>query len=78
MSPLSDPKNFPVGAHKPTPSPGRMRWPIDTTSGRRFAVSKRVLASGQIITTDEEGDEWTGSWETPFLHEPYAPMDEGG
>jgi hypothetical protein len=53
-----------------------MRWPIDTTSGRRFAVSKRVLASGQIVTTDENGDEWTGSWETPFLHEPYTA--EGG
>jgi hypothetical protein len=73
--PLSDKKNFPVG--KPSGSPGPMRWPIDTTSGRRFAVSKRVLASGQIITTDENGVEWVGSWTTPFLHEPYTPESDG-
>lgn len=75
MSPLSDPRNFPVG--KPSPSPGKMRWPIDTTQGSRIAIATRTLPSGQVIVTDENGDEWTGSWETPHMHSPYTPADEG-
>lgn len=74
-NPLSDPRNFPVG--RPSASPGAHRWPINTSEGRKYAVATRTLESGQIIVTDENGDEWTASCETPHTHNPYTPEGEG-
>lgn len=75
--PLNDPRNWPSGIGTQTPSPGSHRWPINTTEGRKYAVETRVLASGQVAVVDEGGREWTASWETPHLHEPYTPEGEG-
>jgi hypothetical protein len=75
MSPLSEPRNFPVG--RPTPSPGPLRWPINTSEGRKYAVATRTLESGQVIVTAEDDSEWTPSWQTPHLLDPYTPEGEG-